>query len=101
MNDNMFKLEHERKTYARTAILLLLKAFDEVLGPENIEKIVVEFSMGDNYFIYPNLKNQQKLTHKNVADLWTRMHDYIAAELPITKKVMRVDDAIDSLTKGE
>ena len=99
MNDNMIKLEHERKTYARTAILLLLKAFDEVLGPENIEKIVVEFSMGDNYFIYPNLKNQQKLTHKNVADLWTRMHDYIAAELPITKKVMRVDDAIDSFNE--
>ena len=96
MNDNMFKLEHERKIYARTAILILLKAFDDVIGRDRIDKIVVEFSMGDNYFIFPNLKNREKLTHKNVADLWTKMHDYIAADLPITKKVMRVDDAIDS-----
>ena len=94
MNEDMFKRENIRKTYARTAILILLKAFDDVLGPENIDKIVVEFSMGDHYLIFPNLKNGMELTNKHVAELWTKMHDYIEAELPITKKVMRVDDAI-------
>ena len=99
MKDNMFKVESERKNYARTAVLILLKAFDDVLGPENIDKIVVEFSMGDNYFIFPNLKNGKKLDNRIIADIWTRMHDYIEQDLPITKKVMRVDEAIDSFNE--
>ncbi len=96
-----FKNEYARKTYARTAQVIMLKSFDDVVGHANIGKIVFEFSMNGNYFIYPKYTKEFKatLTEEKCRDIikkvWMKMHDYIEADLPITKKIMSVQAAID------
>ena len=96
-----FKNEYARKTYARTAQVIMLKSFDDVVGKANICKIVFEFSMNGNYFIYPKFTKEFKatLTEERYRDIikrvWMKMHDYIEADLPITKKIMSVQAAID------
>ncbi|MDO4961946.1 MAG: nucleoside kinase [Eubacteriales bacterium] len=100
MIDNYYKNENSRTNYARTAELIMLKTFDDVVGEQNIDKIVFEFSMNGNFFIYPKYKKDYKKTLNEqkcrdiIKKVWIRMHDYIEADLPITKKVMRVDAAI-------
>ena len=38
------------KTYNRTAILILMKAIQEVVGADNIEKIKLEFAIGNGLY---------------------------------------------------
>ncbi len=101
MIDNYYKNENTRTNYARTAELVMLKAFDDVVGEQNIEKIVFEFSMNGNYFIYPKFTRDYKdtLTREKrqeiIRKVWIRMHDLIEANLPITKKIVKVDTAIN------
>ena len=101
MIDHFYKNENSRTNYARTAELIMLKAFDDIVGPENLEKIVFEFSMNGNYFIYPKYTKAFKETltkdkiNEIIRKVWMKMHDYIEADLPITKKIMRVDAAIN------
>lgn len=100
MMDNYYKNEIIRTNYARTAEIIMLKSFDDVVGTENIEKIVFEFSMNGNYFIYPKYTAEFKQgldedkCREIIRKVWMKMHDYIEADLPITKKVMKVDAAI-------
>ena len=37
--------------YQRSATLLMLKAFYAVAGPENVEKVIVDFSIGKGFFV--------------------------------------------------
>ena len=37
--------------YKRSATLLMLKAFYAVAGPENVEKVIVDFSIGKGFFV--------------------------------------------------
>ncbi|MDO5776076.1 MAG: nucleoside kinase [Eubacteriales bacterium] len=96
-----YKNENIRTNYARTAEIVMLKSFDDVVGAQNIEKIVFEFSMNGNYFIYPKFTKafRAELTEDGFKDIiknvWMKMHDYIEADLPITKKVMKVDAAMN------
>lgn len=102
-----FKNEYITKTYARTAQIIMLKSFNDVVGSENIGKLMFEFSMNGNYFIYPKYTDEFKatLTDEKCRDIikrvWIKMHDYIEADLPITKKVMNVQAAIDMFKQNE
>lgn len=42
------------QTYHRSAIFLMMKAFYDVAGAENIEKVTVDFSLGKGYYIEPH-----------------------------------------------
>ena len=101
MIDHFYKNENSRTNYARTAELIMLKAFDDIVGSANLEKIVFEFSMNGNYFVYPKYKKAFKETlnkekvNEIIRKVWMKMHDYIEADLPITKKIMKVDNAIN------
>ncbi|MEG0688323.1 MAG: nucleoside kinase, partial [Hungatella sp.] len=70
------------QTYQRSATLIMLKAFYEVVGAENIEKVSVDFSLGKGFFIEPKgnftltqalldqIKQQQlKLKEENSLDI--------------------------------
>ena len=39
--------------YQRSAVMLMLKAFYHVAGPENVDKVNVHFSVGKGLFIEP------------------------------------------------
>ena len=42
-----------RMTYARSAIFMMLKAFYEVCGFENVERVSVKFTIGGNFYVVP------------------------------------------------
>ena len=90
MSENLFEKEGRTRNYSRTAVLIMLKAFDDIVGKDSIESIFVEFTVGTHLYIRPKLKVE--LSKKLYTDLWSRMHDYIEADLPIEKVSEKVSD---------
>jgi uridine kinase len=80
------------QAYERSAVLLMLKAFYEVLEPEKIEKVTVDFSLGDGRFILP--KGDFAVDEALAKRVCDRMHELSDARLPIDKCSVRLDDAI-------
>ncbi|MEG1848892.1 MAG: nucleoside kinase [Lachnospiraceae bacterium] len=80
------------KTYTRTAILLLMKAIHDVVGAKNIDKIKVEFTLGNGLYCsgHGNFTINQAL----VDGVNHRMQELIRAKTPILKESYPLDDAI-------
>ena len=64
------------KTYVRTALMTLIKAAQDVLGTENVQKIKVEFVIGQGYYL--DVKMEEKLTDEMVKQIGKRMRDFKA-----------------------
>ena len=81
------------QTYERSAVFLMLKAFYDVAGRENVERISVEYSLSSALFILArgNFTLDQALLEKVEA----RMRELSAQALPIEKRSLSTDDAID------
>lgn len=80
------------KAYVRTGLMVLVKAVNDVLGPEKVSKVKVEFAIGQGY--YCNVKMNEKLTADHVEKISKRMKELTDANLPITKKAYPIDDAM-------
>ncbi|MBO7334136.1 MAG: nucleoside kinase [Lachnospiraceae bacterium] len=80
------------KTYCRSAIMMMLKAFDDVLGRENIERIKVEFVIADGY--YCTYKGTAKLTADVIVKVKERMQELVKENLPFIKESTQTDEAI-------
>lgn len=85
------------QTYQRTAKLIMLKAFYEVVGAENIEKVTVKFSVGKGLFVKPSGKFD--LTLELLEQVKGKMREYVKKELPIEKRSMNTEAAIERFTK--
>lgn len=85
------------QTYKRSAILVMLKAFYEVIGAEKLTKVSVDFSIGNGLFVEPvgDFKLDQELVDKIKA----QMDCYIAAQIPIMKRSVNTDEAIELFHK--
>lgn len=85
------------QTYQRTTKLIMLKAFYEVAGRENVEKVTVKFSAGKGLFVKPfgDFVLNQELLNK-VKD---KMREYVEKRLPIEKRSMNTEEAIELFTK--
>lgn len=79
------------KTYNRTATLIMMKAITEVVGAERIEKIKMEFSIGNGY--YCSKKGDFTVTKELVEHVKTKMQEYINRNIPIIKTSMPIEDA--------
>nr|WP_295750328.1 nucleoside kinase [uncultured Oscillibacter sp.] len=81
------------QTYERSAVFLMLKAFYDVAGRENVERISVEYSLSSALFILAqgNFTLDQSLL-KRVEE---RMRDLSALALPIEKQTINTDDAVE------
>lgn len=81
------------QTYERSAVFLMLKAFYDVVGQENVENISVKYSLGSALFILAkgNFTLDQALLDK-VED---RMRELAGLALPIEKRSISTDDAIE------
>ncbi len=75
----------------------MMKAFYDVAGAENIEKVTVDFSLGKGYYIEAHGKVQ--LTEELLSRVKARMQDYVSQEIPIMKRSVNTDDAIDLFHK--
>jgi uridine kinase len=85
------------QTYHRSAIFVMMKAFYDVAGVENIEKVTVDFSLGKGYYIEAHGKIQ--LTEELLTRVKARMQEYVSQKIPIMKRSVNTDDAIDLFHK--
>ncbi len=86
------------QTYERSAVFLMLKAFYDVAGRENVARISVEYSLSNAIFILArgNFKLDQALLDRVEA----RMRELSALALPIEKRSINTDDAVELFRKA-
>lgn len=85
------------QTYHRSAIFLMMKAFYDVVGSEHIEKVTVDFSLGKGYYIEPH--GELELTEELIKRVKARMEEYVSRKIPIMKRSVNTDDAIELFHK--
>ena len=78
--------------YQRSATLLMLKAFYAVAGPENVEKVIVDFSIGKGFFV--EARGSFTLNQELLDQVKAKMQEYVDQEIPILKRSISTDDAI-------
>ena len=81
------------KTYERSAIFLMLKAFYEVVGTEHIEKVFVDFSVGKGLFV--DARGDFTLNQELLDRVKAKMHEYADQKIPIMKSALKKDEAIE------
>lgn len=79
------------KTYVRTALMTLIKAAQDVLGADKVQKMKVEFVIGQGYYL--DVKMDEKLTDETVKQIGRRMREMVEADLSITKKSYPLEEA--------
>lgn len=79
--------------YKRSATLLMLKAFYAVAGPENVEKVIVDFSIGKGFFV--EARGNFTLNQEFLEQVKAKMQEYVDQEIPILKRSISTDDAIE------
>lgn len=85
------------QTYRRSATLIMLKAFYEVVGADRIEKVSVDFSIGSGLFI--NAKGDFVITPELIAKVRDQMREYVNQEIPIMKRSISTDEAVELFQK--
>ena len=81
------------KAYVRTAVMLLIKALYDVEPRENIERIKVEFAIGQGY--YCSLRGKVRVDETLIERLNVRMQQLVMAELPVVKKTYPIEEALE------
>ena len=80
------------KTYCRSATMILLKAIYDVAGQENIDKVVIHYSIGDGYYF--TMKGPMELTRDFIDRVKAQMHKIVDANLPIVKRSVSTSEAV-------
>ncbi len=81
------------QTYKRSACLLLVKAFTDVVGEENIKDFDIEFSISKGYFC--STIGDFVLDKKLLSGVKKRMDELVAEDIPINKMSYHIDDAVE------
>lgn len=81
------------QTYQRSVTLLMLKSFYEVAGTEHIRKVSVDFSVNGGLFIEP--EGDFMLNQQMVDRIKEQMQIYVEAQMPIQKRSVNTDEAIE------
>ena len=75
----------------------MLKAFYAVAGPENVEKVIVDFSIGKGFFV--EARGSFTLNQELLDQVKAKMQEYVDQEIPILKLSISTDDAIERFHK--
>jgi uridine kinase len=86
------------KTYNRTATIILMKAINDVVGTDKVEKVKMEFGISNGY--YCAKKGDFEVTDELVDKIKAKMQEYIDKDICIMKKAIPIDDA-DELFKNQ
>ena len=81
------------QTYERSAVFLLLKAFYDTVGRENVDHISVEFSLSSALFL--RASGGFTLDQALLDRVEARMRELSEAAIPIEKRSLNTDDAMD------
>lgn len=86
------------QTYERSAVFLMLKAFYDVVGSENVQRISVEYSISHALFL--RAKGNFTLTQELLSRVEDRMRAIAEQKIPIRKKSISTDDAVELFEKN-
>ena len=78
--------------YRRSAVMILLKAIYDVAGRENIEKVVLHYSVGCGYYF--TMRGARALDQTFLNQVRARMQEIVEENLPIGKRGVSTDEAI-------
>lgn len=87
------------QTYERSVVFLMLKAFYDVVGRENVERISVEYSISHALFI--RAKGNFTLSQELLNQVEERMRMISEQAVPIQKKSISTDDAVELFCKTQ
>lgn len=79
--------------YQRSMVFLMLKAFYHVVGKENIEKIVLHYSIGSGFYF--TLRGKVNLDAQVMENVKSYMRKLVEEKLPIEKRNIGTKAAID------
>lgn len=80
------------ETYKRTVCLVLLRAIYDVAGKENIEKVMIHYSVGNGYYF--TMAGKAVLNQHFLDNVKTRMQELADMCIPIGKRSVNTDDAV-------
>ena len=87
------------QTYERSVVFLMLKAFYDVVGRENVERISVEYSISHALFI--RAKGAFTLGQELLNQVEGRMRAISEQAVPIRKESINTDDAVELFRKTQ
>lgn len=80
------------ETYKRSVCMLLLKAIYDVAGKDNVDHVVIHYSVGAGY--YYTMKGSTVLNQRFLDQVKVRMQELAEADIPIEKRSVSTDEAI-------
>ena len=83
-------------TYRRSATLLLLKAIYDVEGMDAVRGMKVEFSAGEGYYVS---SRKMPVNEETLTRIENRMKELVGQNLPIEKRSIPVEEAIEHFTR--
>lgn len=85
------------KTYVRGMILVMLKAFYSEFGSDNVDKVSVEYTIGNG--LYCDYAGKVPITKERIAAVKQRMQEIVKSDIPFMKRSIGTDDAIELFRK--
>ena len=86
------------QTYERSAVFLMLKAFYDIVGRENVERVTVEHSLSSALFILA--RGAFTLDQDLLERVEARMRELSAQALLIEKRSLSTDDAMEMFCRA-
>lgn len=86
------------RTYARTVIMMFLKALTDLVYPEKPERIKVEFVIGSGY--YCSVEGNIKATPELAGAVNDRMQEMVQDSIPIVKKSYPIAKAVQIMKEN-
>ena len=81
------------EAYKRSATLIMLKAFYDVAGTKNIDKISVQYSLSKGF--YCTVKGNVTLDEDLLKAVKSRMDEIVAEDAPINKRTVGTNSAVN------
>lgn len=79
------------KTYVRGIIMLLVKSIYNIVGQERINKVSMEYSLGDGYYVTMN--GDVTINQQLIDQISSRMFELIEADVPFEKYTIHTREA--------
>jgi len=81
------------EAYRRSATLIMLKAFYDIIGNKNIDEIYVRYSLSKGYFC--TIKSKAELNADLLEQVKNKMKQIVNDDVPINKRTITTASAID------
>lgn len=81
------------EAYKRSATIIMLKAFYDVVGRKNVEKICIQYSLSKGYYCV--IKGNLVLNQELLGRVKEKMNEIVLENVPINKRTISTGNAID------